>query len=271
MTLDEKHLVEVTTQVIREGDLNVLTLRKVKEIVKERIHLTENYDDQLTKIVKRVIEEQLCNLQQQKQHEVKQPRERKRKKHLVKENKESKLERAATSDLCAVTKNENAQPKREPSEAYHQLTKICRKLGVGLPVSKLKGIASEREKMEIIKDFLYKKGVKRDPLQLSDKQLKSFREKIERDKELESLDRSNILEDSRRKRTTRPVSRHGLENKVGSSDSSQEDSEVSEREEHDDSPIATSQHGKVRHRKVEISDDEKYDSENSSNGEESQM
>jgi len=181
--LPEEDIVAVALRLVQEGDLNTLTIRKVKELVKQQISVEDSYDDQLTELVKVAIDRHITSLQQQSREDNSTKKTKKDTKQRNKPHNTKEIDTSLTDQ-----------------EVYHQLTKVCRQLGVGLPINKLKGVTEEKDKIEIVKEYLRKKGVKRDPLVLTDKQVKSLRAKLDREKELQSLDTSNILKESNKRR-----------------------------------------------------------------------
>ncbi|EME31494.1 uncharacterized protein Gasu_11720 [Galdieria sulphuraria] len=237
---DEKEsIIALALNIVKGGDLNTLTIRKVKELLKEQIDVEDSYDEQLTELVKVAIDRHVTSLQES---------------GLSNQKKRGKPR----------TKNEEfSGPAVE--NIYHRLTKVCRQLGIGLPINKLKGIEEESEKIEIVKEYLKKKGVKRDPLLLTEKQLKSLRAKLEREKELESLDTSNILKDSsKRKRTgvslgstviQKDTSSHSIDDEEVEED---EDINSSSQEEHREDSLDSKPYSskRKRHKTVQVSDEE---------------
>ncbi|GJQ09639.1 hypothetical protein GpartN1_g1430.t1 [Galdieria partita] len=181
----KESIVAAALSIVNGGDLNTLTIRKVKELLKKQINVEESYDEQLTELVKVAIDRHITSLQQP---------DKIRSETSTKEVKQAKGKRK-----LAIKKEEISAP--VDGNTYHRLTKVCRQLGLGLPINKLKGVEKKDEKIEIVKEYLRNKGVTKDPLLLTEKQLKSLRAKLEHEKELKSLDASNILQDSgKRKR-----------------------------------------------------------------------
>ncbi|GJD10253.1 hypothetical protein Gasu2_44550 [Galdieria sulphuraria] len=249
---DEKEsIIALALNIVKGGDLNTLTIRKVKELLKEQIDVEDSYDEQLTELVKVAIDRHVTSLQES---------------GLVKvrnENSTQVVEQPKKRGKPRTKNEEFSGPAVE--NIYHRLTKVCRQLGIGLPINKLKGIEEESEKIEIVKEYLKKKGVKRDPLLLTEKQLKSLRAKLEREKELESLDTSNILKDSsKRKRTgvslgstviQKDTSSHSIDDEEIEED---EDINSSSQEEHREDSLDSKPYSskRKRHKTVQVSDEE---------------
>ncbi|PXF46615.1 hypothetical protein BWQ96_03604 [Gracilariopsis chorda] len=116
--------------------------------------------------------------------------------------------RRKKSASTTVAKRQHVVANSPAARRLQTLKKLCRQLGCTAPPSRLRG-KDDVEKYNNVLSHLRSRGVQDpDPLHMTPNEIARHRKRIAREKELEGLDASNIIEEegrSRRRRASKPT------------------------------------------------------------------